>query len=78
LLETKPGKWLTNFLTVTAGGLGSVYLAGETPDWPLMKTILSLSFTVAGIWAFVKDLWEWIAPKLSKKPEEAPPAAPAT
>lgn len=77
MLETKPGGWILNFLTVTAAGLGSTMLVGEPVTWAIIKPVLMLSFSAAGIWGLVKDLWEWIQKKIEEgKKKEAPPAAP--
>lgn len=76
LFDTKPGGWILNFLFVTAAGMASVYAAGESVTWELLKPILSVSLTAAALWGLVKDVWEWIQGIKAKK-AETPPSAPS-
>lgn len=59
LFETKPGGWVLNFLTAVAGGLGSAVMVGSPLTWGLVKPILSVALTGAGIWTLVTDIVEW-------------------
>jgi len=59
LLETKPGGWITNFLTTTGAGIGTALIAGEKITWALLKPILVVTLSGAAIWGLVKDLIEW-------------------
>ena len=59
LYESKLGGWVLNTVTATAGGFGTALLAGATIDFTLVRTILGISFTAAGIWSAVKDAMEY-------------------
>lgn len=78
MLETNVGGWITNFLTTTSLGIASVLLVGEPITWAILKPILGLSLTMAGIVKLVKDVWDWIQKKIDAKKEvpAAPPASP--
>lgn len=64
--ETKPGGWLLNFLMATAGAIGTSLLASEPITWALLKPILIVALTGAGLWEIVGDLVSWIKAKTAK------------
>ncbi len=49
MLETKIGGWIMNFLTTTSLGIASTLLVGEPITWAILKPILGLSLTMAGV-----------------------------
>lgn len=66
LFASKPGGWLLNGLSTSGAGLLAVFAADPTKPltFALAGPILGASFTVAGIWEFVRDLWAmWQARK---------------
>ncbi len=78
MLETNVGGWITNFLTTTAFGIASVLLVGEPITWALLKPILALSLSAAGIVKLVKDIWAWIQGKIDAKKAATPTEPPTT
>jgi hypothetical protein len=73
LLESKPGGWVLNWLTSTAGGLVTA-LATGTPITPaLLGPIALASVTASTLWHFAQDLWTWFR---AKKPEVTRPDIP--
>lgn len=59
LLETKPGGWITNFLTTTAAVMSAALLADEQITWALLRPILVVTLSGAAIWGLAKDIIEW-------------------
>ena len=58
LLETKLGGWVLNTCTAMAGGFGTALLAHQTMDFALVRTVIGVSLSAAGIWGAVKDVME--------------------
>ena len=58
LYDTKLGGWILNTVTAAAGGFGTALLAGATIDFELVRTVLGVSLSAAGIWGAVKDAME--------------------
>lgn len=58
LLETKLGGWILNTCTAMAGGFGGALLAGQAIDFSLVRTVVGVSLSAAGIWGAVKDLMD--------------------
>lgn len=58
LYDTKLGGWVLNTCTAMAGGFGTALLAGKAIDFELVRTVLSVSLSAAGIWGAVKDAME--------------------
>jgi len=63
LYDTKPGGWILNTVTAAAGGFGTALLAHQTIDFALVRTILSVSLSAAGIWGVIKDSIEYYGKK---------------
>ena len=55
LLETKLGGWILNTCTAMAGGFGTALLAHQMIDFSLVRTVIGVSLSAAGIWGAVKD-----------------------
>lgn len=73
LFDTKPGGWCLNALTGVAGALGTALVVGSPITWALVKPILTVSLTAAGLWELIRDLMEWW--KAPSKAAEAGAAA---
>lgn len=59
LFKSKPGGWLWNALITSSGTLATIIAANPTQalTWSLLAPVLGATFTLAGIWEFVKDLY---------------------
>lgn len=58
LLETKVGGWILNTVTAMAAGFGGALLAHQTIDFALVRTVVGVSLSAAGIWGAAKDLMD--------------------
>lgn len=71
LFRSRPGGWLLNSLVTASGALATFIAADPTQavTWSLLGPILAGTFTLAGIWEFLRDtvLARFFAP-----PEPAP------
>lgn len=71
LYETKVGGWILNWLTATAGGVGTAMAAGVAVDWSLWKSVLMVSTSASALFELYKDIKEWIVSKMAAKKKAA-------
>lgn len=71
LYDTKVGGWILNWLTATAGGVGTAMAAGVAVDWSLWKSVLMVSTSASALFELYKDIKEWIVAKMAAKKKAA-------
>jgi hypothetical protein len=55
-LQGDLGGALATFVTSLSGALATVFLAGDSPSWEMVKTAAGIAFVAAGGYALVKKL----------------------
>jgi hypothetical protein len=69
--DTKVGGWILNWLTATAGGVGTAMAAGVSVDWSLWKSVLMVSTSASALFELYKDIKEWVVAKMAAKKKAA-------
>lgn len=64
MFKSKPGGWLLNALVTSSGTLATILAANPAQEvtLALLAPVLGASFTLAGIWEFLKDVFGWGQP----------------
>lgn len=76
LYDTKIGGWLLNWLTATAGGVGTAIAAGVAVDWSVWKSVLIVSTSGTALFELYQDIKEWwVARQAAKKAAATPTPA---
>jgi hypothetical protein len=86
IYDTKVGGWILNWLTATAGGLGTAMMAGVAIDFSLWKSVVMVSTSASALFELYSDIMEWWKNRKAAVPVQAPtapvpapaPAAPVT
>ena len=71
LYDTKIGGWVLNWLTATAGGIGTAMAAGVAVDWSLWKAVLMVSTSGTALFELYSDIKEWWVAKQEAKKKAA-------
>lgn len=77
LYDTKIGGWILNWLTATAGGIGTAMAAGVPVDASLWKSVVMVSTSASALFELYSDLMAWWKARAAKKAVAAVPAPPA-
>ena len=73
LYDTKIGGWILNWLTATAGGIGTAMAAGVPVDGSLWKSVVMVSTSASALFELYSDIMAWWKARAAKKAAAVPP-----
>jgi hypothetical protein len=77
IYDTKVGGWILNWLTATAGGIGTALAAGVAVDFSLWKSVVMVSTSASALFELYSDIMAWWKERAAKKAAAPSPAVAA-